>query len=387
MGKSEVDWETVDMPEFPNQEKKKPVISEKHVAIILSIGSALLIISSVTIAGIGLYQYVFQNPEKSGPPEDLLNWQDDFRSLTGLDNVSANGDGVSICVVDTGIDLTHTDFADKNLSGWKDFINDRDVPYDDQGHGTAMSGLIWAEGWMKGVAPKSDLFVAKAMSSDGEGDDDTIAAAVDWCVASGVDVISLSLGGAAGFNFIISSTDSLENSVDDAISAGVFVIAAAGNDGENDDGDVSSPGSVEDVICVGGVDRMGSIWSGSSQGDNNFNLIPPRLSRSDPDKKPELTGPGEDVPILIPLSQVEDGFLPWGYASGTSAATAWVSGAIALLLQENPEIQQDGSSGGSGAISDVKQWISDSSSGQDSHDDHYGYGVLDVESLIAASNA
>ena len=132
---------------------------------------------------------------------------------------------------------------------------------------------------------------------------------------------------------------------------------------------------------------MGSIWSGSSLGDNNFNLIPPRLSRSDPDKKPELTGPGEDVPILIPLSQVEDGFLPWGYASGTSAATAWVSGAIALLLQENPEIQQDGSSGGSGAISDVKQWISDSSSGQDSHDDHYGYGVLDVESLIAASNA
>jgi|TARA_B100000315_G_C14564797_1_gene582368 serine protease AprX len=386
---SDVDWATVEMPEFPNEQEQTSFFSEKRVAITISIVSAILIISSVTIAGVGLYQFLYQNAEKSGPPSDLLDWQDDFRTLTGLDNVSATGTGVSVCVVDTGIDLTHSDFVGKDLTGWKDFINDQETPYDDQGHGTAMAGLIWANDWMKGVSPGADLYVAKAMSSDGEGVDETIAAAVDWCVDSGVDVISLSLGGAAGFNYFLSSTDSLENSVDSAISSGVFVVAAAGNDGENDDGDVSSPGSVEDVICVGGVDSAGSIWVGSSEGDNNgrFFPLPPIMPRSDPDKKPEVTGPGEDVPILIPLNLVEDGFLPWGYASGTSAATAWISGGIALLLEEKPELQRDGSSGGSNAISDVKQWISESSSGQESHDSHYGYGILNAEELISVANS
>jgi len=385
---SSTDWATVEMPELPNAVEKNRFFSEKHIAIIISIVSAVLIISSVTIAGVGLYQFMFRDLEKVGPPSELLDWQDDFRSLTGLDNVSATGLGVSICVVDTGIDMTHIDFSGKSLSGWKDFINNQEEPYDDQGHGTAMAGLIWANNWMLGVSPDVDLFVAKAMSSDGDGVDETIAEAVDWCVGSGVDIISLSLGGAAGFNYLISSTDSLENAVDDALSSGVFVVAAAGNDGENDDGDVSSPGSVEDVICVGGINREGSIWSGSSVGDNNGEIFPnPMLPRNDPDKKPELTGPGEDVPILIPLSLVEAGHLPWGYASGTSASTAWISGGIALLLEEKPELQHDGSSGGNSAISDVKQWISESSTGQESHDDRYGYGIFNAEGLITLGNS
>ena len=82
-----------------------------------------------------------------------------------------------------------------------------------------------------------------------------------------------------------------------------------------------------------------------------------------------------------------NGFLPWGYASGTSAATAWVSGGIALLLEEKPELQRDGSSGGPDAISDVKQWISESSTGQESHDNHYGYGILNAEALISVANS
>ncbi|MBO57692.1 MAG: hypothetical protein CMA77_01700 [Euryarchaeota archaeon] len=386
---SSIDWETVEMPTFANEQEQKPFFSENRVAITISIVSAILIISSVTIAGVGLYQYVLSRDlEKLGPPSEFLDWQDEFRTLTGLDNVSASGSGVSLCVVDTGIDLTHIDFKDKSLSGWKDFINDQPDPYDDQGHGTAMAGLIWADNWMKGVSPDVDLFVAKAMSSEGEGVDETIAAAVDWCVDSGADIISLSLGGAAGFNYFISSTDSLENSVNAALSSGVFVVAAAGNDGENDDGDVSSPGSVEDVICVGGVNREGSIWSGSSVGDNNGEIFPnPMLPRNNPNKKPELTGPGEDVPILVPLSLIDEGTLPWGYASGTSASTAWISGGLALLLEEKPELQHDGSSGGSGAISDVKQWISESSTGQESHDDHYGYGIFNAEALITLGNS
>ncbi|MBT4059541.1 MAG: S8 family serine peptidase [Euryarchaeota archaeon] len=388
-GGDKVDWETAEMPAFPDTEKRSFRLDEKKMAIVLSIFSALLIISSVTIASIGIYQYLFQDAESMGPPDDFLAWQNDFQAITGLNNVTATGSGVAVCVVDTGIDLTHSDFSGRSLAGWKDLINNQDSPYDDQGHGTAMAGLIWANGWMEGVAPNVDLFVVKAMSSEGEGVDETIAAAVDWCVDSGVDVISLSLGGAAGFNYFISSTDSLENSVQSALDSGVFVVAAAGNDGTDDDGDVSSPGSVEDVICVGGIDRHGGIWEGSSQGDNNgrFFPLPPILPRSNPDMKPEITAPGKDVPILIPLEQTEDGYLPWAYASGTSAATAWVAGGLALLLEEKPELQHDGSSGGSGAISDVKQWLSDSATGQEGHDDHAGYGIFNAESLLSVANS
>jgi serine protease AprX len=326
------------------------------------------------------------------PPDEYISWQSDFRTITGIDGVSATGLGVGICVVDTGIDLSHQDFGGRQLAGWKDFIQDQETPYDDQGHGTAMSGLIWADGWMKGVSPNADLYVAKAMNSQGEGVDETIAAAVDWCVDSGVDIISMSLGGAGGFNFFISSTDELENSVDNALSQGVFVVAAAGNDGENDDGDVASPGSVEDVICVGGIDRNGMIWSGSSSGDNNGRILPlpPILPRNNPDMKPEVTGPGKDVPVMIPPSHQSNEpsrYGPYAHASGTSAATAWVAGGIALLLEEKPELAHNGSSGGSGAISDVKQWLSDSATGQDGHDDHYGYGVFNVQALISTANS
>ena len=107
------------------------------------------------------------------------------------------------------------------------------------------------------------------------GTDSVIASAVDWCTDNGVDIISLSLGGQQGINLIFLSTDELEDAVNRAINQGIYVVAAAGNDGgDNDDGDVSSPGSVEDVICVGAIDTDGSMWRNSSVGDNNWQVWP-----------------------------------------------------------------------------------------------------------------
>ena len=97
--------------------------------------------------------------------------------------------------------------------------------------------------------------VAKAIDSNGEGTDTGIAEAVDWCADNQADIISLSLGGEGGISFVGITTDQLESAVQDALDQGIFVVAAAGNDGQDDDGDVSSPGSVEDVICVG--ERLG----------------------------------------------------------------------------------------------------------------------------------
>ncbi len=180
------------------------------------------------------------------------------------------------------------------------------------------------------------------------------------------------------------TTDALEEAVEDAINQGVYIVAAAGNDGEDDDGDVESPGSVEDVICVGGVTRTGAIWTGSSQGDNDGRIWPnPIFPRSNPDKKPEVVAPGHEVPILMAGGLSSGSW--WGWSSGTSASTAWVSGALALVLEENPELQREGDSGGPGAVAQMKDLISENSQmkeGQSEHDDHYGYGLLRVDLLL-----
>ena len=161
------------------------------------------------------------------------------------------------------------------------------------------------------------------------------------------------------------------------------MIASAGNDGEDDDGDVGSPGSVEDVICVGGITRTGDIWSGSSKGDNDGRLWPnPIWIRGDPDKKPEIVAPGHEVPVIFAGGTGSNDW--WGWSSGTSAATAWVTGSLAILLEANPDLQRENSQARQ-SIDAVKIAISDNSEmkeGQSDHDDYYGYGHLRVDLLV-----
>ena len=349
----------------------------------ISLSLLIILASSITI----LYIWKGDDLVIERPSSALSSWEIEYKSLTGVSNQSLsglNGDGVVLCVVDSGIDLSHPDLGDLVLKGWLDSVNGIDEPYDDEGHGTAMSGIIVANGGLKGISTGVDLLVAKAIDSEGQGDASSVANSVDWCVQQGADIISLSLGGGQSFGSGFFTADELEQSVDEALDSGVFVIASAGNDGEDDDGDVGSPGSVEDVICVGGISRTGGIWSGSSEGDNDGRLWPnPILPRSNPDKKPEIVAPGHEVPVLMASGVGNSGW--WGWSSGTSAATAWVSGSLALLLQDDPELQRENSSG-RGSIEEVKVAITQASQmmdGQDSHDDHYGYGHLRIDKLVS----
>ena len=353
--------------------------------LVIGISAGLIILLSLAIAGLWIFSEA-ANITIGGPPSALLTWEDEYRDMTGVDAVSGDGSGVVLCVVDSGIDPEHPDLQNMNLDGWHDAIGESDSPYDDEGHGTAMAGIIVAQDGLTGNAPGVSLLVAKAIDDQGVGNDEQIAESVDWCVASQADVISLSLGGAQGFGSGLFTTDALEEAVEDAINQGVYVVAAAGNDGEDDDGDVESPGSVEDVICVGGVTRTGAIWTGSSQGDNDGRIWPnPIFPRSDPDKKPEVVAPGHEVPILMAGGLSSGSW--WGWSSGTSASTAWVSGALAVILEEHPEIQREGDSGGPGAVAQMKELIMQNSQmkeGQSEHDEHYGYGHLRVDLLIDA---
>ena len=328
------------------------------------------------------WQIIIGEITLTGPSALVLERESEFDDLIQYDDVDhLSGDGVDVCIVDSGIDMSHPDLDDLKLADWSDFLNDQNEPYDDNGHGTMMAGILVADGGLTGIARDIDLYVAKALSGGGSGDDATVAEAIDWCVSNNVDIISLSLGSnASGFSIIIG--DATENAAENAYDAGIVVVAAAGNDGENDDGDVASPGIVSTVICVGGVDVNGNIWSGSSVGDNEWSLIPPKIGRNSPNEKPEVVAPGEKVPVIMTGEASCDGDdYCWGLSSGTSAATVYVTGAIAILFEAEPDLQ----GGGTDMLDNLKQWIADSSkkrSGQENHDDYYGYGLLQIEDLL-----
>ena len=352
-------------------------------AIKIVVGVSLTLITTFVFAVVILWALSTISGTILGlnPPQALVTWEDEYRDITGINSVeNLDGTGVTLCVVDSGINIEHPDLANINLIGWKDVINTMQTPYDDDGHGTAMAGIIVADGGLNGVSKNVDLLVAKAIDETGSGTDDGIAEAVNWCTSEGADIISLSLGGAQGFGSSIITTDSLETAVENAIENGVYVVAAAGNDGgENDDGDVSSPGSVDDVICVGGITRLGNLWVGSSEGDNNGDIWPLKLPRNNPDKKPEIVAPGHEVPVLV-----FNGESWWGWSSGTSASTAWVSGSLALFLEENPEYQRNSDSDSS-KVEEIKLLISQNSQmkeNQNQHDDKFGYGILRIDLLI-----
>ena len=377
-----MDQEIDSVTEFlsQNDEGVSAHSASKVSALPYLITAVSTLVTGLSIAILAMWLLSEENAIFGGPPATLLAWQDDYERMTAIDKVDGglDGSGVTICIVDSGVDLSHPGMDGVSINGWYDAINGRIDPYDDQGHGTAMAGIIAFKGGVGGIAKGSELLIAKGIDDSGSGTDEGIAEAVDWCSAQGADIISLSLGGDQGPGLSGLTLDVLENSVEDALDEGVFVVAAAGNDGTDDDGDVASPGSVEDVICVGGVNRNGDVWSGSSQGDNNGRLWPnPILPRQDPDKKPEVIAPASEVPVLLTNSG------SWyGYSSGTSAATAWVSGILALVIQNEPDLAR---SGDRSAIEDIKTRISQTSTqkeGVSGHDDRFGYGIVNTIGLI-----
>lgn len=313
------------------------------------------------------------------PSDTLIESEQTYRELINLPS-GYSGSGVNVCIVDTGMELNHPDLEGFDVAAWVDIVQGKSNPYDDHGHGTNMAGILVANGWINGIAKDVNLYVAKALLANGSGYEEDVVAGIDWCIGQNVSIISLSLGGGQDlFPLPSSNGRTIEDSVNDATARGIFVIAAAGNDGgENDDGDVASPGSERRVICVGGVTLSGDHWAKSSTGNNGFSAIPFKLPRGDPDKKPELVAPAKDVPVLNTQGT-------WSSSSGTSAATVYVTGAIAILLEAHPELASNGTSGDVSTIDEVKDWIMQSvqpQDGQSDHDDDYGYGLLDIEALL-----
>ena len=352
---------------------------EKDLEIVRRIVSITMAALLILVAGFAYNIIVGDGLTFVKPSETLIQSEEAYRNLINVPN-DYSGEGVNVCIVDTGMELDHPDLEGFDVAGWVDIVQGKSNPYDDNGHGTNMAGILVADGWINGVAKDVNLYVAKALLANGSGYEEDVVSGIDWCINQNVNIISLSLGGGQDlFPFLGSSGRTIEDSVNDATARGIFVIAAAGNDGgEDDDGDVASPGSERRVICVGGVTLSGDHWQKSSTGNNGFSALPFKLPRGDPDKKPELVAPAKEVPVLNTQGT-------WSSASGTSAATVYVTGAIALLIEANPELASNGTDGDVATIDQVKDWLMQSvkpKDGQTDHDDNYGYGLLDIEALL-----
>jgi serine protease AprX len=306
------------------------------------------------------------------PPEQRIDsaWVLEQTGAAALHARGLTGNGMAVCLLDSGIDAEHPYLASMTLAAWKDFIASSPAPYDDNGHGTYMSSLIVARGPVTGVAPGVSLIVGKVIRGDGGGEDSTASAGIDFCLEKQADVISLSWGGKSK-QFAQTRT---EEAVARALSLGVFVVASAGNDGP-DNKDVASPASLPAVIAVGAVDRSGEVGDFSSKGANTA-LDHPPFGRQDPDKKPETVAPGVEVAGAWPDSKYVIG-------DGTSQATAIVSGLVALLLEAHPDYRRASQAKVAAFKSAMMGSCSKLPGQSDPHDDHLGYGRIDAVRLEA----
>jgi len=182
------------------------------------------------------------------------------------------GKGIKIGVIDTGINLSHPDFFNQDetsrfLKGY-DFVDNDTVPQDTNGHGTQVTGIIAADGQLKGIAPMAEIFSYR-VSSDGESvPSNLIIKAINQAVEDRVDIINISLG-------VNMTHNKIDEAVNNAINQGIVVVAAAGNSGP-DKSTIGSPAKNPNAITVGATynNRDSSMVSTLEVEDTQFQVLP-----------------------------------------------------------------------------------------------------------------
>ena len=182
------------------------------------------------------------------------------------------GNGIKIGVIDTGINLSHPDFFNQDgtsrfLKGY-DFVDNDTIPQDTNGHGTQVTGIIAADGQLKGIAPMAEIFSYR-VSSDGESvPSNLIIKAINQAVEDKVDIINISLG-------VNMTHNKIDEAVNNAINQGIVVVAAAGNSGP-DKSTIGSPARNPNAITVGATynNQDSSMVSTLEVGETQFQVLP-----------------------------------------------------------------------------------------------------------------
>ncbi|MNO30522.1 Serine protease AprX [compost metagenome] len=257
------------------------------------------------------------------------------------------GKGVNIAVLDTGV-FPHPDLTRpvNRIVAFKDFVNHRKRPYDDNGHGTHIAGDAAGNGWSskgkyKGPAPEAGIVGVKVLDINGDGYDSTIIKAIEWCIAQRkrlkLRILSMSFGGPVSTSC---NDDLLCQAVEKAVKAGLTVVIAAGNSGPGRK-TIESPGISPSAITVGAIDDRRTL----TQKDDRITFYSSRGPAPGGKIKPDLVAPGESVISLrAPGSQLARNFpylridKQYFVLSGTSVSAPMVSGAAAQLLQSCPSL-------------------------------------------------
>jgi len=241
-------------------------------------------------------------------------------------SLGSRGHGVTVAIIDTGIDYMHPALgggigANFKVKGGWDFVNNDADPFDDNGHGTHVAGIVAGQSdIITGVAPDVSLLAYKVLGAGGSGNDSNVIAAIeraadpnqDHNTSDHADVANLSLGGGGN------PDDPASVAIDNATTAGVTFAIAAGNSGAFHA--ISSPGTSRSAITVGATDIIDHLASFSSRGPNMKNI----------NIKPDVVAPGVSILSSFPGNR-------YATLSGTSMATPHVAGAAALLKSLHPD--------------------------------------------------
>lgn len=226
--------------------------------------------------------------------------------------------GVLVAVLDSGVDGGHPDLTGKVVAGG-DFVDGDADPTDEQGHGTAVAGVVAARSndrsGIAGASWGATILAERVLDHDGVGSGCAAAVAMVDAADAGAKVINLSLSGPAE-----TCPQVYRYAVEHAREAGAVVIAATGNSA-HEGNPVGYPAACDGVVAVGATDRSGKRAFFSSYG--------PHV---------DLVAPGQDLPVLLREGAGDYG---WEFGSGTSYAAPLVAGVAALVLARTPGLTPD----------------------------------------------
>jgi subtilisin family serine protease len=292
----------------------------------------------------------------------------------------ARGKGVTVGVLDTGVDAEHPDLAGK-VSAWAEFDGEGNrvdsAPHDSGTHGTHVCGTIVggnASGQWIGMAPEAKVAVGLVLKG-GSGTTKQVLAGIDWAVDQGVDVLSLSLAATV---FTADAPTAYTAAFVNCRRMGIPVVAAVGNHGTQTG---ATTGSDVFALGVGATDHRDVIagFSGGHTQRITTSLFIAADKLPHIYTKPDLSAPGFAVVSAIPGGRYEA-------KNGTSMATPHVAGAVALLLSAVPSIRS--LEGEKRVLFISKQLIgSVDELGEAGKDSRFGFGRLNVLRAIALAKA
>ncbi|MCL2061748.1 MAG: S8 family serine peptidase [Firmicutes bacterium] len=238
---------------------------------------------------------------------------------------SLYGGGIGVAVIDTGV-RPHVDFMmPAPRIYFRDFIAGRTLPYDDNGHGTAVASILCGNGLasggrFSGIAPKSRLFALKAIGASGEGGAFVILEAMQWLYDNAAKHNIKVLCASFGSQPVQDGLDPLSAGAEALWRKGITVVASAGNDGPKPD-TVRSPGCNSSIITVGGAHLT---KSGAEVAEFSSRGLCAGFT------KPDLVAPASNITACGVTDDYET-------HTGTSMAAPITAGAAALILSKRPD--------------------------------------------------